>query len=142
MNENTTILPLTQNGERIRCEIKSMIPGGPGESRQGKAERLAPDIKGAIMYGGDELATKVSELIKEMKIGKWPWTLAQFPKTKEIVNDSFQMYLIPLSANLELSWKIDEVDFRRVLEEGQYAFVKINPTISAGASVLFITPPV
>lgn len=67
--------------------------------------------------------------------------MAQFPKTKEIVNDLFQMYLIPLSANLVLSWKIDEVEFRRALEEGKYAFVKISPTISAGASVLFITPP-
>lgn len=70
MNEDFTILPLTQNGEKIRCEIKSMIPEGPGESKPGKAERLEPEIKGAIMYGGNELGTKASELIKEMDIGK------------------------------------------------------------------------
>lgn len=87
MNENTTILPLDQECERIRCQIKSMIPGEPGEPKEGKAKRLAANIKDAIMYGGEELATKVSELIKAMNIGKVCYFYRAFVLTHKYIVD-------------------------------------------------------
>lgn len=68
--------------------------------------------------------------------------MAQFHEAKEILNDSFQMYIVPLSENLTLSLKTDEgTTPQQILEEGQYVFIKINPIICAGARVIFITPP-
>lgn len=68
--------------------------------------------------------------------------MAQFHEAKEILNDSFQMYIVPLSENLTLSLKTDEgTTPQQILEEGQYVFIKINPIIYAGARVIFITPP-
>lgn len=87
MNEDTTILPLDQECEKIRCEINSMIPGEPGEPKQGKAKRLAANTKDAIMYGGEELATKVSGLIKAMNIGKVCYFYRAFFLTHKYVVD-------------------------------------------------------
>lgn len=64
--------------------------------------------------------------------------MAHFNETTEILNDSSQMYLIPLSRNSALTPETCE----GVLEEGHYAFIRDRPILSAGASVIFITPPV
>ncbi|KAJ5561797.1 hypothetical protein N7535_003741 [Penicillium sp. DV-2018c] len=143
MGEDILSSTLTVPAEKIRNEIKAMIPLDSEEGKTGKAERLPTQIKGGVMYGGDNLAKKVSELMKEMKLGRWVWTVAQFHEAKEILNDSFQMYLIPLSDHLTLSVKADKgTTPQPVLHEGHYAYITINPIIiCAGASVIFITPP-
>lgn len=159
MSGELTPFALTSAAERIRKQIKEMIPGDSDEQKSGKAERLPTEIKGSVVYGGDPLAKRVSELISEMNIGKvcdvvsdfvasltrrkWIWTVAHFHEAKEILNDSSQMYLIPLSEKLTLSRKTsDGATPKRVLEEGYCAFIRNHPIISAGASVIFITPPV
>ena len=70
MDKGILSLPLAVTAEIIRKEIKAIIPKDSEEGKPGKAERLPTRIKGSVMYGGDNLARKVSELIKEMKIGK------------------------------------------------------------------------
>lgn len=70
MGEQILPLGLTVSAETIRKEIKDMIPEESEQRKPGKAERLPTPIKGGVMYGGSVLAKKVSELIKEMKIGQ------------------------------------------------------------------------
>lgn len=70
MGEQVLPLALTVSAEIIRKEIKDMIPEESEQRKPGKAERLPTPIKGGVMYGGSGLAKKVSELIKEMKIGQ------------------------------------------------------------------------
>ncbi|KAJ6191373.1 hypothetical protein N7519_001394 [Penicillium mononematosum] len=119
-----------------------MIPGDSGEQKSGKADRLPTKIKGGAIYGGDILAKKVSELIHEMKIGNWIWTVARFHEAKEIVNDASRMYLIPLSDTFTLFLKTDEGrTSQQVLEEGQYAYIKTDAIVCARASVIFLIPP-
>jgi hypothetical protein len=69
MGEQILPLALTVSAETIRKEIRNMIPESE-QRKPGKAERLPTSIKGGVMYGGSDLAKKVSELIKEMKIGQ------------------------------------------------------------------------
>lgn len=70
MGEQVSPLALTVSAETIRKEIKDMITEESEQRKPGKAEKLPTPIKGGVMYGGNGLAKKVSELIKEMKIGK------------------------------------------------------------------------
>lgn len=70
MSEDISLLALTASAERVRKQIKEMIPKDSEEQKRGKAERLPAEVKGGVMYGGGALAKKVSELVNEMKIGQ------------------------------------------------------------------------
>lgn len=63
-------IPLSPAAERIRNQIKEMIPetgaGDPGEQKSRKAERLPTEIKGGMMYGGSLLAKRISDLVSEL----------------------------------------------------------------------------
>lgn len=62
---------LTESAEKIRREIKAMIPEDSEEGNLGKAETPPTTIDdGDVMYGGHNLAKKVSELMKVMEIDK------------------------------------------------------------------------
>lgn len=141
MSGKLTPTLLSPAAERIRNQIKEMIPetsaGDLGEQKSEKAERLETGSGGGVMYGGALLAKRISELVNQLgatDIGKnWKWTVAHFYEATEILNDSSKMYLIPLSENLTST--------EEVLKEGHYAFIEYRPILSAGASVIFITPP-
>lgn len=80
----------------------------------------------------------MASLLSSPEGQNWRWTVAHFYEATKILNDSSQMYLVPLSENSTLTPQTSE----GVLEEGHYAFIKDRPILSAGASVIFITPPV
>ncbi|KAF4763391.1 hypothetical protein HAV15_001186 [Penicillium sp. str.  len=139
MSEQYTSFALSSVAERIRKQIKEMLPRtgaeGSDEEKPEKAQKLPNKIEGGVMYGGNILLKRVLELVKEMgsaNIGKdWRWTVAHFYEATEILNDSFQMYLIPLSPNSTSG----------IVEEGHAAFIRNKPILNAGASVIIITPP-
>lgn len=70
MSGKLTPIPLSTAAERIRNQIKEMIPetgaGDLGEQKSEKAERLPTEIKGGVMYGGSLLAKKISDLVNEL----------------------------------------------------------------------------
>lgn len=148
MGDTITQICLPPNAEVTRKRIKWMLPeAGVGdssgqESEKEKAERLPTQIKGGVMYGGPVLAKRISDLVKEMGlediVKHWIWTVAHFYEGQPIRNDSSQMYLIPLSENSMSS----PTTIEGLLEEGHYAFIRGQPILSAGASVIFITPPI
>lgn len=57
--------------------------------------------------------------------------MAHFYVATEILNDPFQMCLIPLSPNSTSG----------IVEEGHAAFIRNKPLLNAGASVIILTPP-
>lgn len=70
MSSKHTPIPLSTAAERIRNQIKEMIPetGAKDSGKQDseKAERLPAEIKGGVMYGGSLLAKRISDLVNEM----------------------------------------------------------------------------
>lgn len=77
MSEQYTSFELSSVAERIRKQIKEMLPGpgaeGSDEEQPEKAQKLPNKIKGGVMYGGHILLKRVLELVKEMgsaNIGK------------------------------------------------------------------------
>lgn len=70
MSGKLTPIPLSPAAERIRNQIKEMIPetsaGDLGEQKSEKAERLETGSGGGVMYGGNLLAKRISELVNQM----------------------------------------------------------------------------
>jgi hypothetical protein len=63
--------PLPATAEVFRKRIKEMIPETrPADSKSPIATVLTEDDNGSKRYGGKELHTLVSGLVKEMNIGK------------------------------------------------------------------------
>lgn len=53
--------------EKIRCEIKAMIPGLSGRSTRESAE-VSENVRGNIFYAGDSLSKKVESLSRMLSI--------------------------------------------------------------------------
>lgn len=77
MSEQYTSFALSSVAERIRKQIKEMLPRtgaeGSDEEKPEKAQKLPNKIEGGVMYGGNILLKRVLELVKEMgsaNIGK------------------------------------------------------------------------
>lgn len=63
--------------------------------------------------------------------------MAHFYEDTKALNDASRMYLIPLSEN-----SISIIKESEVLEGGYYVFARGEPILNAGASIIFMTPPV
>ena len=77
MSEQYTSFELSAVAERIRKQIKDMLPetgaGGSDEEKPDKAQKLPIKIEGGVMYGGNILLKRIIELVKEIgsaNIGK------------------------------------------------------------------------
>jgi hypothetical protein len=62
--------PLSHDAEKIRVEIREMIPEAWSESRsdERQADVIREDTNGNKLYGGEQLAAKITQLQKQMQI--------------------------------------------------------------------------
>ena len=63
----------------------------------------------------------------------WGYRLVYFWKPTKLINDRKQGYLIPLSKDITLTPG-------GLLHEGFYTYITNDPTLSSGATAIFILP--
>ncbi|KAJ5244600.1 hypothetical protein N7489_004696 [Penicillium chrysogenum] len=125
--------PLTEKADRLRKKIKILLPEAQERDPDQKQTIFySKDKYGNTLYGGTSLGIMASELVAAMELGEgWGWTLVVFSETRPIINELGKIYLVPLSDDAV-------INPGGTLKEGFFRFIKDEPSLSAGAPVLFI----
>ncbi|KAE8421459.1 hypothetical protein BDV36DRAFT_280765 [Aspergillus pseudocaelatus] len=97
--------PLDAKAEKIRREIKQMIPetATGDDNATEKADSLR-STDGRIMYAGGALGKKAIELRDHLGLGKeLGWTIWGFTIARDMANETRSMYIVPLSSGSSLA---------------------------------------
>ncbi|KAJ6004712.1 hypothetical protein N7540_011208 [Penicillium herquei] len=127
---------LSLKANSIRKEIKQIIahatPKGT-TAQNGQDVVYKEDDLGNRSFEGKRLSEKVTQFMNEIGRGEgWRWNLAYFPKPKTpIINESSQMYIVPLSEEVNIIPGGD-------VAEGTIKCVPDTPVLSLPSTILFI----